>query len=67
MSDPQFPAEVLRSDPEVRRTLVQQIAKVRHWLGRLANDVFDHFLLIACHDPAMAEALADTVVDLQSA
>ena len=67
MSDPQFPAEVLRSDPEVRRTLVQQIAKVRHWLGRLANDVFDHFLLIVCHDPAMTEALADTVVDLQSA
>ena len=43
VSDLQLPTLVLRSAPEVRRTLVQQIAEVHHWAGRPTNDVFDHF------------------------
>jgi hypothetical protein len=43
VSDLQLPTLVLRSDPEVRRTLIQQIAEVHHWAGRPTKDVFDHF------------------------
>jgi len=43
VSDLQLPAEVLRSDPAVRRTLVDQIAEVHHWAGRPTREVFDHF------------------------
>jgi ADP-ribosylglycohydrolase len=43
VSDLQLPALVLRSDPAEQRTLVQQIAEVHQWVGRPANEVFDHF------------------------
>ncbi|MEO6142850.1 MAG: ABC transporter ATP-binding protein [Dermatophilaceae bacterium] len=47
-----------RLDPDKRELLTRIL------LDRKADGTG---LLIACHDPAMTEALADTVVDLQSA
>ncbi len=59
------PASILILDePEQRLDPDKRELLTRILLDRKADGTG---LLIACHDPAMTEALADTVVDLQSA